>query len=378
MSLSKSKQNTPLVWAEVDLRALCHNLRVIRSHVGYKTQILAIVKADAYGHGMVPIAQALKKEGVKFFGVASIDEALTLRAVCRSEKILVLGTFHRNQIDSYIKNKVLPTVSSVEDAQLLNEAAAKSKIKISIHAKVDTGMGRLGVWYEEADVFFQELAALKNLTVEGIYTHFAGADHDKKFTQTQMKRFNRVIQKARSHGLKPVYMHAANSMGLASFKKMHLNLVRPGIILYGISPAKKVPLPKQLKPILTLKTRIAFIKEVNKGTPISYHGTYVTPSKTLIATLPIGYSHGYRVAFSNKATVQVKGKSFPVVGRVTMDQTLVDLGRAGGIERWESVTLIAPQKEALNSAQNLAVLASTIPYEILCGLHSRIPRLYIC
>ncbi len=377
MSPQKNKTHAPLVWAEVNLGALRHNLRVIRSHISRSTDILAIVKADAYGHGMIPVAETLKKEGVRFFGVASIEEAVALRKVCLSERILVLGTFHRSQISSYVRHRIIPTVSSVEDAELLNAAGSRVKRKITVHVKVDTGMGRLGVWYEEAEYFFHALHAMKWIDVEGVYTHFARADHeDKTFTEKQITRFGHVVQKIRGIGFSPKYVHAANSMGLAGFRKAHLNLVRPGIILYGISPAKNIPLPRALRPILTLKTRVSFLKEVGKGTPISYHGTYETPGKTWIATLPVGYSHGYRIAFSNKASVQIRGKAYPVVGRVTMDQTLVNLGPKTPIARWEEVELIGSDSAAANSAQNLALLAQTIPYEILCSLHTKIPRRY--
>ena len=373
-----ASKDFPLVWAEVDLDALRNNLRIIRSKLsGSKVKILAIVKADAYGHGMKKTAEALKKEGVNFFGVANIDEAIELRKICPKAEILVLGSFHGSQVPFYASYRIIPTVSSIEDLNVLESRLPVSAKKFPIHAKVDTGMGRLGVWHEEAEKLFLEAKRKKKVFVDGVYTHFANADHEKKErTHRQILIFEKILQKIKALGFHPRYVHAANSMGLLRFKHAHLNLVRPGIILYGISPSKNLPLPKRLKPILTLKTRICFLREASKGRSISYGSTYKTPSKTLIATLPIGYSHGYRVGFSNKAFVLVKGKKCPVVGRVTMDQILVNVGRVPGVKRWDEVILIGEDKGQEVKAQDLADLIETIPYEISCSIHSRIPRIY--
>lgn len=371
----------PLTWAEIDLGRLRRNLRSIRRAIGDpRVGILAIVKADAYGHGMRPVASALWRDGVRFFGVASLDEALELRKALPKARILVLGSFHEEQVDLYVKKKITPTVCSVEDVQALLRALPRASKRTSnvfpVHVKVDTGMGRLGVWHENAAGFFRKLAAQKRLEVEGLYTHFARADHeDRKFTDEQIRLFESATREARAAGLRPKFLHAANSMGLVRFRRAHLNLVRPGLILYGIRPASGTK-GIDVEPILSLKSRIEFLKPVEKGRALSYGATYRASARTRVATLPVGYSHGYRVGFSNRAFVLVNGRRCPVVGRVTMDHTLVDVGPAGNVRRWDEVILIGRNGKAAVTAENLAELAGTIPYEIVCSLHSRIPRIY--
>lgn len=372
------RNRKPLLWAEVNLDYLRRNLRSLRANLSNpQTEVLAVVKADAYGHGMTAVAETLAGEGVNFFGVANIDEAVALRRVCPQAHILVLGSFHRDQIPLYIRHRIVPTVASFEDVILLDRALSRTKKPFPVHAKIDTGMGRLGIAAREATLFFREVKKMASLFVEGVYTHFSSAgDADRSVTTAQLELFSECVAGIRRMGFAPRYFHAANSMGLAHFANAHLNLVRPGIILYGINPSKCLKLPFSLKPILSLKTRIAFLKEVEKDTPLSYGATYKTPSETRIATLPVGYSHGYRVNFSNKAFVVVRDIKCPVVGRVTMDQTLIDVGRVPAVRRWEEVTLIGGTERARVLAQDLADLADTIPYEILCSLHSRIPRIY--
>ena len=368
----------PLVWAEINLSALKNNVRIIREIVEKPSvEIMAIVKADAYGHGMKPVAKFLAKQGIHFFGVANIEEASELRKTCPHAKILVLGAFHPNQIPLYYKHRILPTISCHEDAMILECFMKGKRGEFHAHVKVDTGMGRLGVWHEKAPDFFQSILTFKRLKVDGIYTHFFSADKKEAiFTQLQIHRFNQTVCVASRYGFRPRYLHASNSMGLARFKNAHPNLVRPGIALYGISPHKDGEIPKGLQPVLTFKTRISFIKETGKDRTVSYGATYLTKNKTRIATLPIGYSHGYRLGFSNKASVIIRGRKYPVVGRVTMDQTLVDIGRVSHIKRWDEVTLIGRENGVEVQAKDLAELAETIPYEIACAIHSRIPRIY--
>ncbi|OIO38429.1 MAG: alanine racemase, partial [Candidatus Omnitrophica bacterium CG1_02_46_14] len=372
----------PFVWAEVDLLALKRNLKIIRSEISDRnTKILCVVKANAYGHGMEEIAKALKKEGVDFFGVATIDEALQLRRCCPKVNILVLGSFHKSQVPKYIESHIIPTISSLEDLDHFEKALRNSSPRFPVHIKIDTGMGRLGVWHEEVEKFFKEAVRRKKIIIGGIYTHFANADHaDKNRTDHQMVLFDAALQKMKKLGINPRFIHAANSMGVVRFRYAHLNLVRPGIILYGmnplINPLRNRRMLKKFTPILSLKTRISFLKSVEPGRTISYGSTYKVSKKTILATLPIGYSHGYRVGFSNKAFVIVKGKLCPVVGRVTMDQTLVDVGRVPGVKRWDKVTLIGKDQNAEIQASDLAALIGTVSYEISCALHSRIPRIY--
>ncbi|MBI2094986.1 MAG: alanine racemase [Candidatus Omnitrophica bacterium] len=383
MSTFKSPSKKFLtVWAEVDLGQLRRNARAIRSHLGRDgARILAIVKADAYGHGMKAVAAALESEGVNFFGVANIDEAAELRGVCPGARILVLGSFHKSQVPAYLEHRVIPTISSLEDADVLERILGRRKRsgRFPVHVKFDTGMGRLGIWHEEADHFLAGLAGRKGLAVEGAYTHFANADRrDKMPTTRQILFFNAAVKKLASFGFSPSDLHSANSLGLARFRTAHFNLVRPGILLYGINPIGSGKMPiTGLEPILSLKTRISFLRDVEKGRAISYGSTYRTSKKTRIATLPVGYSHGYRVGFSNRAFALVRGIRCRVVGRVTMDHTLIDVGAVPSARRWDEVTLIGAEGKERVSSEELAALIGTVPYEIPCAIHSRIPRVYL-
>ena len=238
-------------------------------------------------------------------------------------------------------------------------------------------MGRLGVWHEEAGKLFDGMVKRKNIQIDGIYTHFANADQaDKAFTNKQIQIFKEVVLQAEKMGIRPRYFHAANSLGLLRFQNPDFNLARPGIILYGLNPLSSGRLSPDFKPVLSLKTRISFLKKVMPGRTVSYGATYRASRVTQIATLPVGYSHGYRIGFSNKGFVLVRGQRCPVIGRVTMDQTLVDVGRVPGVKRWDEVTLIGQDGKKRVDAEELALLAGTIPYEIVCSIHSRIPRVY--
>jgi alanine racemase len=374
--LRKNKRPSPLVWAEVDLGRVRRNLRSIRRWIGNEgTEALCIVKADAYGHGMAAVARALEAEGVSFFGVANIEEALELRRQCPSARILVLGSFDPAQASFYVSARVRPTLSSVEDVHQLEKALPRGA-RFPVHAKIDTGMGRLGVWFEHAEELFDALTRSKKILIEGVYTHFASADEPSgRSTREQIDRFKSIQRRLLDSGVRPKYWHAANSLGLMRFQEAHLNLVRPGILLYGLNPWGGRELPLPLESALSWKTKISFLKHVPSGRTLSYGATYKTSAETWIGTLPVGYSHGYRVAYSNKASVLIGGRRCPVVGRVTMDQTLVDLGSAGA-KRWQEVVLIGHQGKYAITSEEMASLIDTIPYEVVCSIHSRIPRIY--
>lgn len=376
--LRARKDLGPLVWIEIDLNALRFNLKQIRRHLrGSNTDVMAIVKADAYGHGMKAVAQTLFQEGVRFFGVANWSEASELHRICPRAQILVLGSFHPNQVPSYVEWEIRPTVSCEEDVEALEQHLPQGS-NFPIHLKVDTGMGRLGVWHEDIAKLITRIRSGEKLRIDGLYTHFANADaRSSTQTRKQIELFNDVLRKVEAAGFSPRYIHASNSMGLARFRQAGGNCVRPGILLYGLNPQKNQKLPFRLKPVLSLRARISHLKEVPAGRAVSYGSTYKARQKTRIAVLPIGYSHGYKIAFSNKAAVIVHGKACPVAGRVTMDQTLVDVGMSKSIKRWDPVTLIGREKSRSVTVESLAKLADTIPYEITCSLHSRIPRIYI-
>ncbi len=377
MSLKTQKNKFLPVWAEIDLEALKKNWHVIQGTLKKPSAaLLAVVKADAYGHGMIPVSKTLWSEGVRLFGVANIDEALQLRKVLPKAGILVLGSFHPSQLEEYISKKITPTLSSTGDAVFLNRALGTRR-GFAVHVKIDTGMGRLGLPPAEVDYFFKKIKALPGIGIEGVYTHFSSAD-DKSAepTRVQLKIFNQALKKIQQAGIKPKWVHASNSLGLLRFKEARFNLVRPGLILYGLKPSPRTKLPKGMKPILSWKTRISFLKKFMPGQTVSYGRTYKILKNTLIATLPVGYSHGYRVAFSNRAFVLVRGRRCAVAGRVTMDQILVDVGSVPGVKRWEEAVLIGTQGTQTVTAEDLALAADTIPYEIVCGIHHRVPRIY--
>lgn len=366
----------PAVWVEVDLGAIAHNLRRVRSRIrGSRTEVMAIVKDDAYGLGMIPVARRLWAEGVRSYGVATPAEALELSGALPRARILLLGCFRPQQLPDLIRRRVRLTVSSAEDARSVLRAAA-GRGGAWVHLKIDTGMGRLGVWHEDCERLFRLVARSKALRVEGLYTHLSHADApDERPSRVQLWRFRRAVQRAHRSGLRPRHLHAANSAGLLRFESLRLDLVRPGLILHGLDPSGKGPL-SGYRPSATWKTRVAFIKKVGPGRTLSYGGTHRVRRATLIAALPVGYSHGYRIALSNKAFVLIGGVRCRVVGRVTMDQILVDVGRVRAVRRWQEAVLLGAQGGRRIGAEEMARWAGTIPYEIQCGISARIPRIY--
>lgn len=369
-------ERRPLCWAEVDLGRLAANVRAIRRLQSPPPRLLAVVKADAYGHGMKPVARTLWREGVRAFGVASSEEALSLRRLLPRAQILLLGALHPGRVRALLSAGVVPSVSCAEDASLLEHALAGRRSRYPVHLKIDTGMGRLGIWHAEAEGLVRHLASCRRLEVRGLYTHFSSADDDGPLTRLQLERFRRVVRLARSAGLEPDCLHAANSIGMIRFRRARLDLVRPGIVLYGINPVAPRPIGLDVRPLLSWRTRICFLKRVEKGRTLSYGAAYRAPKTTTVAVLPVGYGHGYRISLSNRAEVLVGGRRCRVVGRVTMDHTLVDVGGVPGVRRWDEVTLIGRQGRERVGAEELARHAGTIPYEILCGIHPKVPRFY--
>ncbi|MCX7927660.1 MAG: alanine racemase [Candidatus Omnitrophica bacterium] len=361
-------------WAEIDLKALADNLDIVRRRLNPSTKILATVKADAYGHGIVPVARKLVGCGVDYFGVASIDEAIILRKDGIKKPILVLGLILNQNIPALFKWQLIPTVCTIDFARKLNKYANSLKRKINIHIKVDTGMARLGVDYRDADELICKISCLPWLNIEGLFTHFAFADMDWEFTQHQIDLFNNLILRLSKKNIQIPLIHAANSIGLLAYRNSHFTMVRPGLVLYGLHPQGHMGL--RFKPVLALKTKVIFVKRVPKGTGISYGHTYVTKQATNIVTLPIGYGDGYPRALSNKGIVLIKGKRFTISGRICMDQCMVDVGNTK-VKIGEEAVLIGKQGKQSITVEELAQLAKTIPYEIVCSLGNRIPRVYL-
>lgn len=370
--------------AEVRLSAFRRNLARIRASVPAGAGILLVVKSDAYGHGMVRMAtEAAKVPAVVYFGVATAEEALALRASGIRKPVLLLAPAHPAWTEELLRKKVSFSVSSLREAARIDRVAARTGRRAVIHAEVDTGMGRLGAAEHEALEFLFALHRLRSVTLEGAYTHFPCADDSKDpLTQRQIRVFGMAVDLFRDmHPGSLKYAHTANSAALFSTGASHFNLVRPGLSAYGVNPlgerSRGPAALSGLEPVMSLKTRIAFLKSVPAGTAISYRSTYRTRTRSTIATLPIGYSSGYSLRLSNRARVLIRGRSFPVVGRVTMDQIMVDLGRWKGARLWEDVTLFGGNGRGRIPVETLASLSGTIPYEVLCAVHPKIPRIYV-
>ncbi len=360
-------------WAEVDLGNLSHNFSLVKRSLSPRTKVLVTVKADAYGHGLLPVSRALVAGGVDYLGVASIDEGIRLREGGISAPILLLGMILKRDIPPLFEYNLVPSICTGEMALALNSMARRLNRPINVHVKVDTGMGRVGVLYKDAYRFFRKVHALKYVYIEGLFTHLACADVNNSFTGYQIDLMETLIRRLNRAGIRIAWMHAANSMGLLKYKKSHFNMVRPGLIIYGLYPQERLAV--ELLPVLSLKTRVVYTKKVPVGYGISYGHTYVTRRAAHIVTLPIGYGDGYPRNLSNLGPVLIRGRRFRISGRVCMDQILVDTGNVR-VEPGEEAVLIGSQGKNRITAEELAGLAGTIPYEIVCGLGSRIPRVY--
>ncbi|HJZ81957.1 MAG TPA: alanine racemase [Pyrinomonadaceae bacterium] len=367
-------------WAEIDLAALAHNLRVIRKQVGPEVKILAAVKANAYGHGAVECARRLEAEGVDWFGVALPEEEMELRGAGITAPILCLGGFWPGQEADCLRERLTPVVYRMDMIESLNRVAQDAGVVADVHVKVDTGMGRLGVRVDEVPEFCDSLKRFANIRVDGVMTHLASADDvsQTEFTKQQLERFAQAVQTFRAHGFAPTYIHAANSAASFAFSAAG-NMVRPGGSLYGFSrdvfPASIEAPP--LRPVMSLYSQIMLLKQVAKGEKLGYGATFETRRESLIATLPIGYNDGYSRALSNRGRVIIRGQFAPVVGRVSMDLTLVDVTDVRGVTLNDQVTLLGKEDGASITAEDIAELVGTISYEITCGISDRVPRRYL-
>ena len=364
-----------LTYAEINLNAVRHNFRVLRKLAG-TAKILTVIKADAYGHGMLAVARVLVQEKVDFIGLSNLNEGISLRKAGIKMPVLLFETTLAEQAKDIIDYKLTPTVCTYELAAALNRYAQKRKRVVDIHVKVDTGMGRLGVWQEEALGFIKKLSRLENLRLHGICTHFPSADTDRAFTQKQIQQFSTLIGQLKRSGLNILYVHAANSMGLAGYKATILNLVRPGLMLYGLYPRPELKKKFHLRPAMSVHSRIIFLKKIGKGRSISYGRTFIARRPMTVATLPAGYSDGYPRGLSGKADVLVGGKRCPVLGRVTMDQIVVDVTKVKNPRLGMPVVILGKQGRHEVSADELAQIVRTINYEIVCSLGSRLARVY--
>ncbi len=372
-------------WAEVDLDAIQSNIINIRKSLNDSTKIMAVVKADAYGHGCLKTADVFANAGVDYFAVACVDEALLLRKRGIEKPILILGSSAEERYNEIIDNDISQTVFDYESAERLSKTAEINNKKVKIHIKVDTGMARLGFLYgyskENDDATVGDIlriTSLKGLEPEGIFTHFALADEpESDFTQIQFARFMGLIEKLGAKGVKFKYRHCCNSAATLEFPQMHLDMVRPGIILYGYYPSEKVKSDFTLKPAMQFKTRVTNVKKVAKGSPVSYGGTFVTDKEMVIATIPVGYADGFPRNLGDKAKVIVGGKIVPVLGRICMDQCMIDVTSVNNISVNDEVTVFGKQGDSNIPVESVAEFSNTINYEILCSVGKRIPRVYL-
>jgi alanine racemase len=361
-------------WAEIDLDNLAYNFRQIKNLLSPATKVMVTVKADAYGHGLIPVSKRLVSQGADYLGVASIDEGIILRQAGITLPILIMGLILKKDIEPVFSYRLTTTVCDLELAMALNKMAKRQARPIDVHIKVDTGMGRIGVLYQVAEKLIKKINNMELINIEGIFTHFPLADKNREFTLHQINLFECLVDKLNKDGIRIPLVHAANSLGVVGYKSSHFNMVRPGLIIYGLYPAQNLKI--KLKPVLSLKTKVIFVKKLPMGHGISYGHDYITSKESRIATLPIGYGDGYPRNLSGKAPVLIGGKRFKINGRICMDQVMVDVGNFS-VKIGDEVVLIGSQGKNKISAEELARLSGTIPYEIVCGLGSRIPRVYI-
>lgn len=367
-------------WAEIDLDNIAHNVREIRRLVGKRTEIMAVVKADAYGHGVLETVSTMIENGASRLAVSMLDEAIQLRKIGIDIPILVLSHTSPQRADELIQYHITQTVYSHELAKALSDEAIRQDTKVNVHIKIDTGMTRIGFlpgYSAVKDVV--EIQKLPGIIVEGIFTHFATADErDRNYTLHQAELFESIVSELNRIGIFIPIRHVANSAAILQYPDLTMDLVRAGVILYGIYPSNEVDRTViDLKPAMTLKANITLLKWVDEGTPVSYGRKFVAKRKTRIATIPIGYADGYSRLLTGKSRVLIKGQFTPIVGNICMDQCMIDVTDISGeLSVGDEVVLIGRQGEHEITADEIAELIGTIPYEIVCIIGKRIPRVY--
>ncbi len=366
--------------AEISIPRLLHNFEIVKQLVGNDVKIMPMVKANAYGHGIVRISKELINAGAHSLGVAYLEEALFLRANGITAPIAVLGGINTEQIPEFIRNDVEITSSSIDKSRAISRCAVSMNKPAKVHLKIDTGMERIGVHWYNAGRFIAESASMPEIEIVGIFSHFAKAESDHAFTREQIRRFTKAISYAEQSGLRAQHIHLANSAGIIAYPDSHFTMVRPGIMLYGYDPrtkAERSPIAgEHLLPVMNLKTKVSYFKVVPAGTGISYNHSHITSNQTRIVTLPIGYGDGFPRILSNRAEVVIRGTRYPVVGTICMDQTMVDIGPDGTAYNGDDVLLFGEMDGKEIALEELCEKAGTITYEILTRISSRVPRIY--
>jgi len=362
---------------EIDLEALRHNLQQVRRQVGPDRQILAVVKADAYGHGAARVAPELQAAGADCFGVALVEEGIELRRAGIVRPILVLGGLYPEQEEDIVGHALTPCLFDLPAARRLNAYALATGRLLPYHLKVDTGMGRVGFRPEEIPAVLGEFASLEALTMEGVISHLALADEpEHAFTEEQLRLFRHSLEQIRAAGFSPRYIHLANSAALFSREIPECNLVRPGIVLYGGLPSEHFAGRLDLRPVMSFRTSVAQLKTVPAGTGISYGHRFRASVPTTLAAIPVGYADGYSRHLSCQGEVLVRGRRAPVAGTVCMDWTLIDVSHIPGVAIGDQVTLLGRDNGNLISADEWAAKVGSISYEIFCQVSKRVPRIY--
>ncbi len=366
-------------FAEINLSNLIFNYQSIANKVGRNVIVMPVVKADAYGHGMIDCVKALlnTKPKPKYFAVALIEEAIEFKRKFPDVDVLVFGKILPEDFKIISKWRITPTVYDFPTLKSLSEFAKKKKIRIKFHLKIDTGMGRVGIQLNELEDYLNFIRENKSIQLEGIYTHFATSDaRDKSFAFEQLEKFNIAIEITKSKIKDVKYFHAANSGAILDLPQAYFNMVRPGISLYGYYPSRETSESIPLKPVMSIKTKVSFLKWVNKDTSISYGRIYFTKERTQIGTLPIGYADGYNRLLSNRGKVIYRNKIYDVVGRVTMDQIMVNFG-SDDISLDEEVIVLGSSESFKFDADDIAQLINTIPYEVCTSISKRVKRKFV-
>lgn len=359
-------------WVEVDLDAIAANVQTLKA-CAPNSMLMAVVKANAYGHGVVQVAKAAVQAGAEWLGVASVEEGMELRRAGITTPCLILGHVQPGQADNVLLYDLRPTVYQMEVVQECSKWARAYRRKMALHVKVDTGMGRVGLPPEQVVAFIKQVNSLPMLEVEGLFTHFAVADEpENPMTGAQISRYNQVLADLEAEGIQIPIRHTCNSAGIMIHPSGHYDMVRAGIAMYGMPPDPQVKWPVELKPALTWKTRISFLKEVEAGAPLSYGGTYRPTERERIAVLPVGYADGLSRNLSNRGVLLVNDHPCPIVGRVCMDQTLIRIPDGVEAQVGDDVIIIGPGQPA----HALAQMLGTINYEIVCDIGPRVPRFY--
>ncbi len=359
--------------AIIDLNAIASNVGIVRNIIGPRCHLMAVVKADAYGHGALKVSRTALKSGATCLGVALPGEGEALRSAGIHVPILVMGLIHEKETATVVHSRLEQTVCTLELAEALNQAAGASSEKINIHVKVDTGMGRIGLNPGDAVEFVKKISRFKNLRLKGIFSHLPCADDaDKTFTHRQIRIFDGLVREIEASGIPVPVKHLANSAGILDFPKSHYNLVRPGIMLYGLRPAPHVGRNLTLKPAMTLQTKVAYVKRVPPGTPVSYGHTFRSAKEMRVATLPVGYGDGYSRGLSNRARAVIRNRRASLVGRVCMDMCMFDVTDIDDIQAGDEAVLFGEKP----TVDELAGLLGTINYEIVCSIGKRVPRIY--